>query len=207
MAFAIRRRPPLPLMAQISIHFYPTNFFCNWILHVWNVFSICPAPPRSRKTFSQTKTLLWIDVCVWVWCLIRSGTIDDDDDDDDDFIFWKRGRCLDIWVVTEAKSRTWGGKTNWKTTTMVADNSFHHHHPSFYKDAKKVLMIDDNDENLNRETPFWGGMSEKGAWTIWPRSHLLGNLTQKVGGKEIGIRWGLFTACTIYQQCASVFAN
>ena len=28
---------------------------------------------------------------------------------------------------------------------MVADNSFLHHHPSFYKDAKKMLMIDDDE--------------------------------------------------------------
>ena len=40
MAFAIRcPTPPPPLMAQISRHFfYPTFFFCNWILHIWNGF-------------------------------------------------------------------------------------------------------------------------------------------------------------------------
>ena len=42
IAFAIRLRtllPHPPLMAQISIHFfYPTLFFCNWILHIWNGF-------------------------------------------------------------------------------------------------------------------------------------------------------------------------
>ena len=31
MAFAIKRRTPLPLMTLISSHFYPTIFFCNWI--------------------------------------------------------------------------------------------------------------------------------------------------------------------------------
>ena len=130
------------------------------------IFHLLP-PPRFRKNsnFSQATALFWIVVCVglmsytqwhnllarsWVictfWQKIKWLVYDDDDDDDDDFIFWKRGRCLDIWVVTEAKSRTWGGKTNWKTTTMVADNS-----PYFFSSSPSQFL---------QRCWWWGGKPE-----------------------------------------------
>ena len=113
------------------------------------------------------------------WQKIKGLVDDDDDNDDDDFIFWKRGRCLDIWVVTEAKSRTWGGKTNWKTTTMVADNSFHHHHPSFYKDATKILM-------MMMRTWIEKLHSEDECPKKAPGQYGLGHISSGIWGKKLG---------------------